>query len=170
MLIIYFRSIYTTFWNKRKPKYAKLTHSLLFILKIFSPLILDFMWSKKYKSTRKHSSRMCTAHLLTVSSSFPCILGGVCPKPPEADPMEAAHPLEADPLDPPGHMTCDACWKATPNRQTNTCENITLPQSSFAGGRNSTDVSLEHVFYVIRNEALDILVLSSKLHYFYTLY
>ena len=33
------------------------------------------------------------------------------------------------------HVTCDACWEANPPPgQTNTCENITLPQTSFAGG------------------------------------
>ena len=39
--------------------------------------------------------------------------------------------------DPPGHVTCDACWEAKPpSGQTNTtCENITLPQTSFAAGK-----------------------------------
>ena len=50
-----------------------------------------------------------------------------------------------------GHVTCDACWEATPRGQTNTCENITLSQTSFAGGndhgfvRSPWDVSLETV-------------------------
>ena len=43
-------------------------------------------------------------------------------------------PPEAENLktDPPVHVTCDAGWEANPphpmDRQTNTCENITLPQ------------------------------------------
>ena len=36
-----------------------------------------------------------------------------------------------------GHVTCDACWEAKPlppvDRITDTCENITLPQTSFVG-------------------------------------
>ena len=43
-------------------------------------------------------------------------------------------PLGQRPLD---HVTCDACWEIDPQPcgQTNTCENITLPQTSFAGGK-----------------------------------
>ena len=44
-----------------------------------------------------HSSRMRTARLLTVSRSA---RGGGLPT-----------SLEADP---PGHVTCDACWEANP--------------------------------------------------------
>ena len=39
----------------------------------------------------------------------------------------------------PGNMTFDACWEANslhPHRQTNTCENITLLQTSFTGGKH----------------------------------
>ena len=44
--------------------------------------------------------------------------------------------------DPPGHVTCDACWEANPHPPwTNTCENITLPQTSFAGGKNGQNRS-----------------------------
>ena len=34
--------------------------------------------------------------------------------------------------------TCNACWDTTPslNRMTNRCKNITLPQTSFAGGKD----------------------------------
>ena len=76
------------------------------------------IFSKKNFYTRKHSSRMRTAHSLTVSRSIPCILGGggFCPIFLKAD-----HPhLDADP----------------PCGQTNTCETITLPQTSFAGGKS----------------------------------
>ena len=37
---------------------------------------------------------------------------------------------------PSGHVTCDACWEATPREQTDKCKNITLPQTLFAGGKN----------------------------------
>ena len=50
--------------------------------------------------------------------------------------------LDADPPGgrPPGRMTCDACLEATSppptmDRMTGACENITLPQTSFAGGK-----------------------------------
>ena len=32
-----------------------------------------------------------------------------------------------------GHVTCDACWD-TVDRMTDTCKNITFPQTLFAGG------------------------------------
>ena len=57
-------------------------------------------------------------------------------------PLDVDPPLDADPLwmqTPPGHVTCDACWEATPphvDRMTDACENITLPQTSFADGKN----------------------------------
>ena len=46
---------------------------------------------------------------------------------------------------PPGHVTCDACWEANTlppppvDRMTDACKNITLPQTSFAGGNNSNE-------------------------------
>ena len=54
------------------------------------------------------------------------------------NPMEADPLLEADPPPPRGgtphigHVTCDACWEATPpvNRMTH----IALPQTSFVAG------------------------------------
>ena len=51
--------------------------------------------------------------------------------------MLTSLPPDSDPP-PPGNVTCDACWKPTqsPCGQTNTCENITLPKTSFAGGNN----------------------------------
>ena len=115
-----------------------------------------------------YSSRMRTARLLTVSCSIPCILGGLPnPRPPpppptaEADPhplRQTPAPLEADPpplkvdpptletdsphlggRTPPGHVTCDACWKANPPPpppHTHVCENIILPKTSFVGGKD----------------------------------
>ena len=38
---------------------------------------------------------------------------------------------------PPCHVTCDASWNRDPpvNRMTHRCKNITLPQTSFTGGK-----------------------------------
>ena len=59
-------------------------------------------------------------------------------------PWRQTLPLDADH---PGHVTCDGCWEAKhppphTHTQTNTCENITLPQTSFAGGKIEADVGL----------------------------
>ena len=81
---------------------------------------------------------------------------GVCPTPLHAYPPGCRTPFDADPpplaadpppgCRPPGHVTCDGCWEAKhpplPPTQTNTCENITLPQTSFAGGKIEADVGL----------------------------
>ena len=80
-----------------------------------------------------HSSGMCTACLLTVYLS---ISGGRSAHPPGGRPPWMQTPLDADP---PGHVTCDACWEANHppfpvNRIIDACENITLPQTSFVGG------------------------------------
>ena len=56
-----------------------------------------------------HSSKMRTARLLTVSRSIPCISGR-------------------------GFAQSLCGCKPPPCGQTNTCENITLPQTSLAGG------------------------------------
>ena len=50
--------------------------------------------------TRKHSSMMRTDRLSTISRSIPCIS------------REEGLPTPLD-TDPPGHMTCDACWEAS---------------------------------------------------------
>ena len=63
---------------------------------------------------------MCTARLLTVSRSIPCISGGTAQSPPGyiPPPLEA-DPLDADPqsqilleADPNSHVACDVCWEA----------------------------------------------------------
>ena len=80
-------------------------------------------------STRMHSSRMRTARLLTVSYSAGG--GGICPTPTPG----YRTPMDADPP-PLGYVTCDTCWEGNPpDRLTDACENITLPQTSFAGGK-----------------------------------
>ena len=53
------------------------------------------------------------------------------------------HPPTLD-ADLPCHVTCDACWEAIllwTEGMTHTCENITLPQTSFAGGNNDPFIS-----------------------------
>ena len=76
---------------------------------------------------------MRTARLLAVSCSAHG--GSAQSPPPDADPPGCRPPLDADP---PGHVTCGACWEAPPPARTegmtHACENITLLQTSFAGG------------------------------------
>ena len=68
---------------------------------------------------------MHTTHLLTVS----CSVWGVCPNPPPGCRPHWMHSLpDADP--PPG------CRPPPVDRTTDTCENITFPQTSFAGGNH----------------------------------
>ena len=81
-----------------------------------------------------HSSRMRTAHSLTVFHSIHGGGVGCLPNTPGGSPLWMQTPLEANP---PGHLTWDACWEANPlwtEGMTHACENITLPQTSFAGG------------------------------------
>ena len=96
---------------------------------------------------------MRTTRLLTVFRSIPCISGGLpnptgSPRdPPGSNPLPDADPPN---VDPPGHVTCDACWKANPTPQPplwiETCENITLPQTMFAGGNNSSEINFLRIF------------------------
>ena len=54
--------------------------------------------------------------------------------PPDTDPtwIQTTPSLDANP---PGHVTCDACWEVNPlppvNRMTDRCKNITLPKNLF---------------------------------------
>ena len=110
----------------------------------------EFSWCLvKIKPQFRTIDRMHIARLLTVSHSIP--LGGrgstsrgvfiqgwsasrgvyiqrVCIQGSWADPPGCR---------PPGHVTGDACWETNPSPsrgQTNICENITLPQTSFVRG------------------------------------
>ena len=94
----------------------------------------------KTVKTRIHSSMMRTARLLTISRSIPCISGGLHkwatshPPPNRQTPTSWIQtPLNADPpvMWPGMHAGKSA---PPPGGQINTCENITLPQTSFAGG------------------------------------
>ena len=62
-------------------------------------------------------------------------LGGLHQAPPGT-----RHPPEPDPLgqDPPD--------QAPPRGQTHTCKHITLPQTSFAGGKNADNYNFRHHF------------------------
>ena len=132
---------------------------LEFFIQIFQTL-------KSRQQTRKHSSRMRTAR-------FPSSGGGGLSTPPICRPLPSLYaetPLDADPpphplmqtpplaadpalgcrpppsgCRPPGHVTCDACWETNPHPllRTNTCENTTLPKTSFAGGKY-------HLYYFLR--------------------
>ena len=72
---------------------------------------------------------------------------GGLPNPLDTDPLGCRPPslLGCRPLPgarpPPGYVTCLVCWEANQptfpppvDRMTDACENITLPQTSFAGG------------------------------------
>ena len=65
---------------------------------------------------------MRAARSLTVSRS----IGGL-PAPGCRSPLQMQTPSPWMQI-PPGHETSDACWEA--------CDNITLPQTSFAGCKN----------------------------------
>ena len=73
-----------------------------------------------------HSSRMRTAR----NSSRP---GGLhqTPPPGPGNPPRARHPPPEPGTPPPPEQAPPAV-----NRMTNRCKNITLPQTSFAGGKN----------------------------------
>ena len=90
--------------------------------------------------TRLHSSRMHTTRLLTVSPSMHC--AGVCSQ-------GRLHPVGLLPRDPvlrgrsvPGGWYSSMHWGRPPpvNRMTDNCKNITLPQTSVAGGNKLTDM------------------------------
>ena len=116
------------------------------------PFFFSFLcsfWQKNCK-TRMHSSRMRTAHSLTVSHCILCT--PPCNHPPTTmhTPPQPCMP-SLQPCMPPWqpHMppatTHPPKKPHTPqknhtrppvNRMTNRCKNITLPQTSFAGGNN----------------------------------
>ena len=96
-----------------------------------------------------HSSRLRTARSLTVSRSIGGgRVGGVLPNPPRCRPPWMQTPLWMqtptqmqtpllDAVPPPG---CRPPGCGSPCGQTNTCENITLPQTSFSGGKKGFDL------------------------------
>ena len=74
---------------------------------------------------------MRTARLLTESRCIPCILGGLPPL--DADP----HPWRQPPLD-AEPWSCGLWYiLQSQKRMTDACENITLPQTLFAGGNKN---------------------------------
>ena len=76
-----------------------------------------------------HSSRMRTARLLTISRSIQCISGW-------GSATRGGLHVWGEGLHPGGVINPGGSW-ADPlvNRMTDSCKNITLPQTSFAGGK-----------------------------------
>ena len=70
-----------------------------------------------------------------VSPAF-LVRGGGLPNPSGCRPPSRQNPLDA------GHVTRDACWEANPLPcgQTDTCENITLPHTASADGKNHSGI------------------------------
>ena len=120
---------------------------------------LDHCEPQKIK-TRMHSSRMHTRHSLTIVGGG-CLprgvsaqgvsaqgggvcLGGCLPRGVSALGVScdlSHHAFDVTCMLPPHQCSClygdpGACWDTTPtvNRMTDRCKNITLPQTSFAGG------------------------------------
>ena len=84
--------------------------------------------------TGKHSSRMRTTCLLTVSRSIPCIFGGAGGSGSAQPPRPIETPWSCD-------LWCMLGSQPTPpplaNRMTDACENITLPNTSFLGSKKT---------------------------------
>ena len=110
-------------------------------------MIIQWQWfSRKKCQTRLHSSRMHTARSLTITSSMLCSGGGclVPGVPGQRDVWSRGAPAwsrEGYLPGPggglvPGGWYPSMHWGRTPpvNRMTDRCKNITLPQTSFAGG------------------------------------
>ena len=81
--------------------------------------------------TRLHSSRMRTARTLTISPSMLCTRGGGATSQGCLG-RGASRGVSSWGVPPPGGLP-------PVNRMTNRCKNITLPQTSFAGGNNISD-------------------------------
>ena len=107
---------------------------------------------REHQQTRLHSSRMHTARFLTVSPSMHCAGGsalpggwvylsgvvclteGVCL--PGGFALPKGSPCRGSPCQ--GDLPCQEDGGVPPcNGADSICENITLPQTSFAGGNNS---------------------------------
>ena len=95
------------------------------VVLFFSSSFLQVPRPQKTTKTRLHSSRMHTARLLTVYPSMHCTGRGVCACPGGgcAPRRGSQHALRQTPL----------LWTEF---LTHASENITLPQTSFAGGNN----------------------------------
>ena len=103
----------------------------------------DRFWKKyfkKHSQTRLHSSRMHTAQLLTVSPNMHCTGGGACSGGclvPGGVPGPGGLPLWREGVCSWGVVSQHALRQTPPWTEffTHTTENITLPQTSFAGGK-----------------------------------
>ena len=88
----------------------------------------------KLCQTRMHSSRMCTAHALTIGCG-----GGVCGVGGSRRYLLGGYlPGGTCPggCTCPEGCTCPGTHPPSVNRMTDRCKNITLPKTSFAGGNN----------------------------------
>ena len=106
-----------TFRNSRSEIYREIETSTLKSKKVksFSALFdkksIKMLRDRCIHSCKMHSSRMRTARLLTVSRSIPCIPIPLTPAGCRPLWMQTPSlPLDANP---PGHVTCVACWEAT---------------------------------------------------------
>ena len=122
-----------------------MNYSVLFVtsgivlLLVFCPNSkLCSLLAKKYTWTRMHSSRMRTARLLTVSQhALPGVYlarGSTCPG---GCISAGGVPAWAAVCTCPEGCTCPGTPPPV-NRMTDRCKNITLPQTSFAGGKKKT--------------------------------
>ena len=98
------------------------------MVRILLECILVESWCYSSPKTSIHSSKMCTAGLLTISCSIP----DAEPPPPMQTPLDADPPLV--------HVTSDACWEATTpsvDRKNDTrLWKHYLPANTVAGGKN----------------------------------
>ena len=94
----------------------------------------DIFWTIS-SLTRKHSSRKRTARLLTTVEGGVSRRGYVCSE--GVCLGDASRGMSKVCVCPGGvHITPDPEADTSPRGQTDTCKNITLPQTSFAGGNN----------------------------------
>ena len=102
--------------------------------------ISGFTARKQKKKTRMHSSRMRT----TRSSSRPRGVSTRYPPGPGTPPPETRHPpgtRHPPEQTPPISGTPGTRHPPPVNRMTNRCKNITLPQTSFAGGNQQQNIT-----------------------------
>ena len=105
--------------------------------------IPSFHCDPKWRKTRMHSSRMRTARSLTVSRRILCTSPSnhACPPCNHTCPPATTHPpttthAPQQPHMPPTNMHTPLQPRMAPvDRMTHMCKNITLPQTSFAGGK-----------------------------------
>ena len=92
--------------------------------------------------TRQHSSRMCTAHLSLYQGVVSVGGASPCTETPQTHSPDRDPPQEQETRDPRRNMGpvnqtgSEIIETPSPCGQTDTCKNITLPQTSFVGTNN----------------------------------